>query len=118
MRLSGREGRCRSRGRRVEICDPHELVELIGKSWAHFMEEKESHIIGVVLEVMQPFAPEGTPLDADTDLFDLIDSAAMINILLTLESRLGIRIQASDLTFDHFQSGRILARRLSSKINA
>jgi acyl carrier protein len=75
------------------------------------MSPQESQTLDIVLNVLRPFARDGAPIEADTQIMELqlIDSAAMVNILLELELRLGIRIAASDLTFDHFQSARILA---------
>lgn len=75
----------------------------------------ETDKLAIILDILQPFAPNGTVIEADTALPDLIDSAAMVNILLELEHRLGIEIQAADLTFDHFQSPRILAERFAGK---
>jgi acyl carrier protein len=77
------------------------------------MPQQDPETLDVVLKVLRPFARNGVPIDADTQLLELqlIDSAAMVNILLELELRLEIRISATDLTFDHFQSARVLATR-------
>jgi acyl carrier protein len=79
--------------------------------------DNESRTLDVVLSILRPFAKGGAVIDADTPLLEMeiIDSAAMVTILLELELRLGIRISASDLTFDHFQSARILAQRFSDR---
>lgn len=77
----------------------------------------EDSVVETVLDVLRAFTPVGTMIDADTPLMEwnLIDSASMVSILLTLEQRLKLRIDASDLTFDHFHSARVLAQRLASK---
>jgi acyl carrier protein len=77
----------------------------------------QSSTLDIVLSVLRPFVRQGAEVNADTQLLELqlIDSAAIVNILLELELRLGVRIGASDLTFDHFQSARALADRFSSR---
>jgi acyl carrier protein len=75
-------------------------------------------IVTAVIGVIAPFMPEGSKVEANTELLELIDSAMMINILLALEERLNIRIDASDLTFDHFTTCSALARRLALKLRA
>ncbi len=82
------------------------------------MSEYDKHL-HVVMDVIRPFIPEDVVLDADTLLIEnaQIDSLNMINILLELESRLGIQLKASDLTFDHFQSCRLLANSLTQRID-
>lgn len=83
------------------------------------MQVQQPSTLDIVLSVLRPFVRRGTAVDPDTQLLELqlIDSAAMVNILLELELRLGVRIGASDLTFDHFQSPRALAERFSSGEN-
>lgn len=73
--------------------------------------------LATVIEVVRAFAPPGTTIDADTPLLDLgvLDSASMVNVLLELESRLGVVIGPSDLSFDHFQDCRLLAETLAER---
>ena len=40
----------------------------------------------------------------------------VVNVLLELESRLGLAIGPSDLSFDHFQDCRLLAETLAERI--
>lgn len=77
-------------------------------------------VLDTVIEVVRAFAPPATNIDADTPLLDLglLDSASMVNVLLELESRLGIVIGPSDLSFDHFQDCRLLAETLAHRIPA
>ena len=74
-------------------------------------------VLATVLNVLKPYTPAATALDANTQLMEqgLLDSAALVNILLELEARLGIRIGADDLTFDHFQSPQTLADALAAR---
>lgn len=62
----------------------------------------------------------GRDIDQDTLLLEnkLIDSITMINVLLALEEKFGIRINPMDLTFDHFQSCRTLSTAIAGKLNA
>lgn len=75
-------------------------------------------VLATVIEVVRAFASTGTTIDADTPLIDLrvLDSASMVNVLLELESRLGVAIGPSDLSFDHFQDCRLLAETLAERI--
>tara|TARA_R110002124_G_scaffold55108_3_gene156069 strand:- start:5160 stop:5405 length:246 start_codon:yes stop_codon:yes gene_type:complete len=70
-----------------------------------------------VIEVVRAYAPPGTVVDADTPLLEIgvLDSASMVNVLLELESRLGLVIGPRDLSFDHFQDCRLLAETLAGR---
>ena len=74
-------------------------------------------VLETILDVLKPYTPADTALDVDTQLLELglLDSAALVNVLLELEFRLGIRIGADDLAFDHFQSPRTLADALAPR---
>lgn len=74
-----------------------------------------SHVLDIVLDVLKPFSRPDSPIDADTPLLEgnYLDSAAIVVVLLELEQRLDLKLSASDLAFDHFQSPRILATRLA-----
>lgn len=73
--------------------------------------------LATVIEVVSAFASPGTTIDADTPLIELgvLDSASMVNVLLELESRLGVAIGPGDLSFDHFQDCRLLAETLAER---
>lgn len=76
--------------------------------------------LDTVVEVVRAFAPAGVEIEPDTPLLEsgALDSASMVNILMELESRLGVVIGAGDLTFDHFQDCRLLARTLTGRLVA
>jgi len=73
-----------------------------------------------IMDIIRPFAGSKVELTPDLPLLEsgLIDSATMVNILLELESRLGLQLDAADLSFDHFQSCRVLAEVFSARLNA
>lgn len=77
-------------------------------------------VLAVVLEVVAPFVKGGAELTPTLPLIEsgVVDSASMVNILLELESRLGIQLDAADLAFDHFQSCDALAGALSARVDA
>ena len=76
-------------------------------------------VLATVLDVVAPFVKNQAEVTPDLLLIDsgVIDSASMVNILLELEERLGIQLDASDLAFDHFKSCRILADALAARIS-
>jgi acyl carrier protein len=77
-------------------------------------------VLATVIELVRAYAPPGTTIDADTPLLEIgvLDSASMVNVLLELESRLGVVIGPADLSFDHFQDCRLLAETLTERISA
>lgn len=80
------------------------------------MSEK---VLDTVLDVVAPFVKDQAILTPDLLLIEsgVIDSASMVNILLELEARLGLQLDAADLAFDHFQSCRILAEALAHRVS-
>lgn len=77
-----------------------------------------SRVLAIILDVIEAFTPPGVAVVADTPLLEnqLLDSASVINILLELEGRLGIVIGPSDLSFDHFETPRLLAETLTERL--
>lgn len=75
-------------------------------------------VLEVVMDVVQAYAPPDLAITADTPLLELqvLDSFSMVNVMLELESRLGITITPADLTFDHFRDCRLLADTLAERM--
>lgn len=78
----------------------------------------KQQVLETVIEVVQAYAPQGMRLASDTPLLELqiIDSFSLVNVMLELESRLGISITPADLTFDHFHDCRLLADTLAERL--
>jgi acyl carrier protein len=78
----------------------------------------KQQVLETVIEVVQAYAPQGMMLASDTPLLELqiIDSFSLVNVMLELESRLGISITPADLTFDHFHDCRLLANTLVERL--
>jgi acyl carrier protein len=68
----------------------------------------------LVIDVVRPFLDCDVELTSKTPLDGQIDSMAMVQVILALESRLGFSFGQSDIQSDHFQSVESLARQLSS----
>jgi acyl carrier protein len=68
----------------------------------------------LVIDVVSPFLQSATDMTATTPLGDLLDSMAMVQVILALEGRLGCSFGPSDIQFDHFETIETLARQLSS----
>ena len=68
----------------------------------------------LVIDVVRPFLESGVDLTAETALDGQMDSMAMVQVILALESRLGFSFGPTDIQFDHFESVGSLARQLSS----
>ncbi len=75
-------------------------------------------ILNTVMDVVQAYAPMGMKIRPDTPLLELqiIDSFSLVNVLLELESRLGISITPLDLTFDHFHDCALLSDALAKRL--
>jgi acyl carrier protein len=56
----------------------------------------------------------GTELTSTTPLSELLDSMAMVQIIMALEGHLGCSFGPSDMQFDHFETVETLAQQLSS----
>jgi acyl carrier protein len=68
----------------------------------------------LVLDIVSPLLDPGTDLTSTTPLSELLDSMAMVQIILALEGRLGCSFGPSDMQFDHFETVETLAQQLSS----
>lgn len=70
-----------------------------------------------IISCVRPFVKNEIELKSDTNLMDEagLDSASMVNILMQLETVLGINLSAADLTFDHFRSCDTLAEYFANK---
>jgi acyl carrier protein len=68
----------------------------------------------LVIEIVNPLLEPGTELTSTTPLSELLDSMAMVQIILALEGRLGCSFGPSDMQFDHFETVETLAQQLSS----
>jgi acyl carrier protein len=68
----------------------------------------------LVIEIVSPLLDPGTDLTSTTPLSELLDSMAMVQIILALEGRLGCSFGPSDMQFDHFETVEALAQQLSS----
>jgi acyl carrier protein len=67
----------------------------------------------LVIDVVRPFMDDEIALTEASPLEGEIDSMAMVQIILALESRLGRSFGSTDIQFDHFESVGSLARQLS-----
>jgi acyl carrier protein len=67
----------------------------------------------VVLETVRLFGRG--QVDRDTLLLEsgMFDSMSIIQIMLTLEHRLGLRFNSSDLSYEHFSTCRVLSDRVA-----
>jgi acyl carrier protein len=68
----------------------------------------------VLIDIVGPLLAPGTELTSTTPLSALLDSMAMVQIILALEGRLGCSFGPSDMQFDHFETVETLAQQLSS----
>ena len=68
----------------------------------------------LVIDIVSPLLDPGTDLTSTTPLGELLDSMAMVQIILALEGRLGCSFGPSDIQFDHFETVETLADQLSS----
>jgi acyl carrier protein len=68
----------------------------------------------LVIDIVSPLLDPGTELTSTTPLSALLDSMAMVQIILALEGRLGWSFGPSDMQFDHFETVETLAQQLSS----
>lgn len=68
----------------------------------------------LVIDVVRPFLEPAVELTSETALEGEMDSMAMVQVILALESRLGCSFGPTDIQFDHFESVGSLARQLSS----
>ena len=68
----------------------------------------------LVIDIVSPLLDPGTDLTSTTPLSELLDSMAMVQIILALEGRLGCSFGPSDMQFDHFETVETLAQQLSS----
>lgn len=68
----------------------------------------------LVIDVVRPFVEAGVELTGETSLDEHMDSMAMVQVILALESRLGRSFEVTDIHVDHFKSIEGLARQLSS----
>jgi acyl carrier protein len=68
----------------------------------------------LVIDIVSPLLDPGTELTSTTPLSELLDSMAMVQIILALEGRLGCSFGPSDMQFDHFETVETLAQQLSS----
>jgi acyl carrier protein len=71
----------------------------------------------VALIVDEVGAPDGEPVDAETDLLltGIVDSLGVVQIVGWLEDRLGIMIDAADVTLEHFQTVERMVRYVSDR---
>jgi len=81
------------------------------------MTDTRNQYLEKIISCAQPFVKDGFELKSDTNLMDEagLDSASMVNILMQLETVLGINLSAADLTFDHFRSCETLAEYFANK---
>jgi acyl carrier protein len=70
--------------------------------------------LALVIDVVHPFVEDGASLTGSSPLDGEIDSMAMVQIILALESRLGRPFGPTDIQFDHFETVGSLAQQLSS----
>jgi acyl carrier protein len=68
----------------------------------------------LVIDIVSPLLDPGTELTSTTPLSEVLDSMAMVQIILALEGRLGCSFGPSDMQFDHFETVETLAQQLSS----
>lgn len=68
----------------------------------------------LVIDIVSPLLDSETELTSTTPLSELLDSMAMVQIILALEGRLGCSFGPSDMQFDHFETVETLAQQLSS----
>ena len=68
----------------------------------------------LVIDIVSPLLDPETELTSTTPLSELLDSMAMVQIILALEGRLGCSFGPSDMQFDHFETVETLAQQLSS----
>ncbi|MGA7810079.1 phosphopantetheine-binding protein [Bradyrhizobium sp.] len=68
----------------------------------------------LVIDVVSPFIESPTALTGATALGELLDSMAMVQVILALEGRLGCSFGPSDIQFDHFETIDMLALQLAS----
>jgi acyl carrier protein len=68
----------------------------------------------LVIDIVSPLLDPRTDLTGTTPLSELLDSMAMVQIILALEGRLGCSFGPSDMQFDHFETVETLAQQLSS----
>jgi acyl carrier protein len=68
----------------------------------------------LVIDIVSPLLDPGADLTSTTPLSELLDSMAMVQIILALEGRLGCSFGPSDMQFDHFETVETLAQQLSS----
>jgi acyl carrier protein len=68
----------------------------------------------LVIDIVSPLLDPATDLTSTTPLSELLDSMAMVQIILALEGRLGCSFGPNDMQFDHFETVETLAQQLSS----
>jgi acyl carrier protein len=68
----------------------------------------------LVIDVVGPFVESGSELTGASPLAELLDSMAMVQVILALEGRLGCSFGPSDIQFDHFETIDTLAGQLAS----
>jgi acyl carrier protein len=68
----------------------------------------------LVIDVLRPFLESDADLTDATPLEGQLDSMAMVQVILALESRLGYSFGPMEIQFDHFESVGSLAQQLSS----
>ena len=78
-------------------------------------ENLEQHLLKSVQEKL---IETGVPLTAETDLFSVgLDSMGIIQLMISIEETLGVRVPESQVTRDNFTSANSLAalvRRVAS----
>lgn len=79
------------------------------------MSERAGDLIEAVLRVVRPFVPRDVDLGPDTPLLNppLIDSLNVIQVLVGLESELGLSLGAADISMDDFVTCRRLAETVA-----
>lgn len=73
----------------------------------HLPENLEEHLLKLVQEKL---IETGSPLTAGTDLFSVgLDSMGIMQLMISIEETLGVRVPESQVTRDNFTSASSLA---------
>jgi acyl carrier protein len=106
-------------------CSPHYIVELEGQEWTVKAQSGTQHAdrLGAVAGVLRESLRFGgdIKLGADTILLEgglALDSVAVLELLLAVESRFGIQIEEHEVTDENLRTVGSLARLIDCKLGA
>ena len=79
----------------------------------------ETNLLATVLSVVETYTRNGRKVEHNSHLVDDLglDSMAIVSIFLNLESRLNLKLTASDMTFDELRTPETIASILSKKLS-